>query len=93
MVVDCLKCRMEMILQYLDVSALFIIAVEYLNRQPRVSTNLESVLKVVKLVHLLRREAPSVELEVLLYSGLSYRFRYHGPALLDAPCEQNYISR
>jgi hypothetical protein len=70
---------------------LLVIAKEHLDGQPSITTDLEAVLKVVKLVNLIISQLPAVDIKVALNASLVDRLRNDTPALGDTPNQEDLL--
>jgi hypothetical protein len=71
------------------IDPLLVISKENLDRQPRITTDLEPIWQAIQLLHLLRRQLPAIEIEVVLDTRFCNRLWNDRPSLLDAPCDEN----
>lgn len=68
---------------------LLIISEENLDRQPRITTDLESIWKIIQLLYFLRCQLPAIKLEVVLNARFCNRLGNDRPSLLNTPGEKD----
>lgn len=70
---------------------LLVITEENLDRQPAVTTDLEAVLEVIQLMHLVSSQVPAIKLKVLINALLVDRLGDNAPALLQTPLKKHLL--